>query len=172
MKLKLIIFSMVILCPNVFAQPRPVEPVRPSNSEIQKIKARYEGGMFGYGKKQDGFLRVDDENKRLVFLNGKDKEVFSLPYSALLLLYPSSQSVTSAAGNVIRHIPLPGAGLAGYIREERRYMVVQFSDPDVAASGAASFRIDDKDTLALLMRTIASKAGLTQRGDSYYRARN
>lgn len=172
MKSIAIIFTMLIVCPNVFAQPRPAETVKPSNSAIQRVKVRYEGGMFGYGQKQDGFLKIDDENERLVFLNGKDKEVFSLPYSALLVLYPSSQSVTSTAGNVIRHIPLPGAGLAGYIREKRRYLVVQFSDPDVAANGSANFKFDDKDTIVSFMQALAAKAGLSQRGDSYYRARN
>lgn len=156
----------------VLAQPRPAEASKQSVQSAQTVEARYEGGMFGYSKKESGYLRMDDENRRLVFLNKEKKEIFGLPYDSLLVLYPNSQSVTSTTGNVVRHIPLPGAGLAGLIKEKRRFMVVQFSDPDVAVNGTASFKIDDKVVLDSLMQTLAGKAGLTQRGDSYYRARN
>lgn len=154
------------------AQPRPAEVAMPAQTSPQTVEARYEGGMFGYSKKESGYLRMDDENERLIFLNKEKKELFGLPYASLLVLYPNSQSVTSTTGNVVRHIPVPGAGLAGLIKEKRRFMVVQFSDPDVAVTGTASFKIDKKEVLDSLMQTLAGKAGLTQRGDSYYRSRN
>jgi hypothetical protein len=173
--MKPLVFAAAVLisfAAAVFAQPRPAETSKQAGRSPQTVEARYEGGMFGFSKKENGFLRMDDENKRLIFLNKERKELFGLPYESLLALYPNSQSVTSTTGNVVRHIPLPGAGLAGLIKEKRRFMVVQFSDPDVAVNGTASFKIDNKEMLDSLMQTLAGKAGLTQRGDSYYRAGN
>jgi hypothetical protein len=164
--------TIIALSFAVFAQPRPTEGAKQIPNAPQTVEARYEGGMFGYTKKESGFLRFDDENERLVFLSKEKKELFGLPYSSLLVLYPNSQSVTSTTGNVVRHIPLPGAGLAGFIREKRRFMVVQFSDPDVNVNGTASFKIDKKEMLESVMHTLAAKAGLTQRGDSYFRSRD
>lgn len=173
--MKPLLFAAVIFLASSFyasAQPRPPENSKQTQSSPQTVEARYEGGMFGYSKKESGYLRMDDENERLIFLNKEKKELFGLPYDALQILYPNSQSVTTTTGNVVRHIPLPGAGLAGLIKEKRRFMVVQFSDPDVAVTGTASFKIDKKELLDSLMQTLARKAGLTQRGDSYYRSRN
>src|ERR1700692_4797621 len=39
------------------------------------VKAKYEGGVFGYNKKMDGTLNFDDTNQRLVFRNDKNKEI-------------------------------------------------------------------------------------------------
>lgn len=165
-------FIFLFLSVSASAQPRPAENSKQVQTSPQTVEARYEGGMFGYSKKESGYLRMDDENERVIFLNKEKKELFGLPYASLLVLYPNSQSVTSTTGNVVRHIPLPGAGLAGLLKERRRFMVVQFSDPDVAVNGTTSFKIDRKEVLDSLMHTLAGKAGLTQRGDSYYRARN
>jgi hypothetical protein len=158
-----------------FGQPRPVskptQPVKPAPAP-QTFSAKYEGGMYGYSKKMDGTLKFDDANSRLVFFGEDKKELFGVPYSALNVIYPQSQSVTSATGNVVRYIPLPGAGLAGFIKEKRRYLVVNFNDPDVDAKGTVSFKVDNKELLDAVLNTLATKAGLQQRGDAYYRPRS
>ncbi len=159
----------------VNAQPRPVEKEsKPSavNPAPTEFDARYEGGLFGFSGKEKGTLRFDDENQRLVFF-GKDKiEKFGIPYGSLLVLSPQSNSVTSNTGHVVRNIPLPGAGIAGaFIKEKRRYMVLQFNDPDADARGIVNFKIDNKELLDSAIDSLGKKAKLTQRGDAYYRPR-
>ncbi len=157
------------------AQPRPVE--KPSKAEVkaepapESFDAKYEGGMIGYSGKIEGSLKFDDANQRLIFRGKDQKEMFGIPYDSLLALYPQSQSVTSTAGKVISNVPLAGAGLAGYMKEKRRYLIIQFDDPDVNVKGTANFRIESKDLLDSAIQTLADKAKLTQRGDAYYRPR-
>jgi hypothetical protein len=100
--------------------------------------------------------------------------VFGLPNIGLTPAFrgtPNSQSVTATAGNVIKWVPLPGAGLVGLLREKKRYLVINFDDPNVDVRGTVSFRVEDKETLDKVIPTIGTKAKLTQRGDAYYRPR-
>jgi hypothetical protein len=142
----------------------------PAKTAPPSFPAKYEGGMFGFNEKEVGTLKFDDDNQRLVFFGKDQKEKFHIPYKSVLVIYPQSKSVTSTGGNVVRHIPLPGAGLAGLIKEKRRYLVLHFDDPDVeAARGLANFRLDNKELLDSVIQSLAGKAKLTQRGDAYYR---
>jgi hypothetical protein len=159
-----------------FAQPRPADKTPPPAAAIRQappsFEAKYEGGMFGYSRKESGTLKFDDANSRLVFY-GKDKsEKFHIPYKSLLVVSPQSRSVRSTTGTVISVIPLPGAGLAGFMREKRRYLVINFDDPDAAgAHGVMSFKLDNKELLDSVIQTLGEKAKMTQRGDAYYRPR-
>ncbi|HEX3101441.1 MAG TPA: hypothetical protein VHQ01_06615 [Pyrinomonadaceae bacterium] len=159
----------------VIAQPRPVE--KSAKSEVKappapaSFEAKYEGGMIGYSGKIEGFLKFDDANQRLIFLGKDEKEIFGIPYDALLALYPQSQSVTTTTGNVISHIPIAGAGLGGFIKEKRRYMIIQYDDPDVNVRGTANFRIENKELLDSAIQTLADKAEMKQRGDAFYKPR-
>lgn len=154
------------------AQPRPLESaakqsmVKPAP---QTFPAKYEGGMFGFPDKESGSLKFDDENKRLVFYGKDGNELFGIPFESLLVVSPQSNSVTSTTGNVVRHIPLPGAGLASLIKEKRRYLVLQFNDPDADVQGVVNFKLENKELLESAVDTLGKKADLTQRGDSYYR---
>ena len=105
----------------------------------------------------------------MVFYGPDGKELFGIPYDALLVIYPQSKSVTSTTGNVVSHIPLPGAGLAGFIKEKRQYLIVQFDDPDVDAKGTVNFKIENKELLDSVIQTLAEKAALQPRGDAYYK---
>lgn len=157
-----------------FAQPRPVDQSpRSANAKPAppSFAAKYEGGMFGFTDKEAGVLKFEDANDRLVFFGKDQKESFSIPYDALLVIYPQSQSSTSTTGNVIRHIPLPGAGLAGFIKEKRQYLVLQFNDPDIDVKGTVSFKLESKELLDSVIQTLADKAKLTQRGDAYFRSK-
>ena len=155
-----------------FAQPRPIQstpavkraPVAPPTFE-----AKYEGGMFGYSSKETGMLKFDDENSRLVFYGADKKEKFSIPYDAFVVIYPQSKSVTSTTGNVVKYIPLPGAGLAGFIKEKRQYLVAQFKDPDADVEGLVNFKLDKKELLDSAIQTLGEKANMQQRGDAYYK---
>jgi hypothetical protein len=157
-----------------FAQPRPPE----QGEKVKAIKplpativAKYEGGIFGYSDKISGSLKFDDENERIVFYGEDGKEKFGMPYASVLAAYPSEKSVASTAGTVVSHIPLPGAGLAGLIKEKRRYIVLQYDDPDVDAKGTTSFRLENKDVLDSVIAAVGTKAKLRQRGDAYIRPR-
>ena len=156
------------------AQVRPVSDdnsTRPRSAAPASIAAKYEGGMFGFSERESGTLKFDDVNRRLIFLGKNGRERFSVPYDAMLLVYPNSKSATSTTGNVVRHIPLPGAGLAGLLKEKRRFLVIGYDDPDVNAKGTVNFRVENKETLDAMIHALGSKASLAARGDSYYRAR-
>src|SRR5438045_1486791 len=68
----------------------PAPPVAPAT-----VKAKYEGGVFGYKKKVDGTLNFDDTNNRLIFRNDKGKEVFPIPYQAITGAYADTHKVRS-----------------------------------------------------------------------------
>ena len=120
-----VIAALVLASSAAFAQPRPVEAstkppaATPATPAPASFGAKYEGGMFGFNEKEEGTLKFDDANERLVFFGKDQKEKFHVPYKSVLVIYPQSKSVTSTTGNVVRHIPLPGAGLAGLIKEKR-----------------------------------------------------
>jgi hypothetical protein len=167
--LVLIIFLTGIVA---VAQPRPADkaPTVPANAP-NSYEARYEGGLFGASKKESGTLTFDDANERVVF-NREGKEMFSIPYSALIMLYPDSKDSVPQAGKVISHIPLPGAGLANLWNKSTKYANMTFEDPDIQANGTASFRFKDKDKLILFINALGAKAKMKQRGDAFYKPRN
>jgi len=172
----LFVFGLFISAASVSAQPRPVEkkpqvsstPNKPAPASFQ---TKYEGGMFGYSEKEKGTLSFDDGNERIVFFGKDKKEKFSIPYKAMLVIYPSSNSVQSTTGKVVSVVPY--AGFFGqFIREKRRYLIVNFDDPDVKAQGVVNFKIDNKELLDSVIYTLGEKAKLTQRGDAFYRPKN
>jgi len=174
----IIAFGILTFCAVFgFAQPRPVDksasPVNAAKRPAPpSFEAKYEGGMFGFSQKEEGSLKFDDANERLVFFGKDQKEKFHIPYRSMMVVYPQSKSVRSTTGTVISVVPLPGAGLAGLMREKRRYLVINFDDPDAeAAHGTMSFKLDSKDLLDSVIQTIGEKAKMTQRGDAYYRPR-
>jgi len=175
--MKKLLFPTLFICLFAaigFGQVRPLEkvpakPVAAAKPAPSSVPVKYEGGMFGFAERMEGTLKMDDENTRLVFYGPDGKELFGIPYDALLVIYPQSKSVTSTTGNVVSHIPLPGAGLAGFIKEKRQYLIVQFDDPDVDAKGTVNFKIENKELLDSVIQTLAEKAALQPRGDAYYK---
>ena len=165
---------------NASAQVRPIEKNETKDAAATmartpapaSFEAKYEGGMFGFNDKQKGTLKFDDVNERLVFYGENQKELFAIPYGSMLVVSPQSKSVRSTAGTVVSVIPLPGARLAGLLREKRRYLLVSFNDPDSDVRGLANFKLDNKQMLESVVRTLGGKAKLTQRGDAYYRPRS
>jgi hypothetical protein len=133
------------------------------------VKAKYEGGVFGYNKRQDGTLTFDDENQRLLFRDKQGKEVLFIPYSALTGAYGDTKRVQPAAATVASHIPSIFALPANYIKTKVRYLTLQYSDPDSKVAGVTSFKLDTKDMLDSVLYTLAKKSGLTQRGEVFVR---
>jgi len=180
--MKRIYFLIVAVCAfagAAFAQPRPVEPSVTLPSKPRSLStapaaasfaAKYEGGMFGFSKKEEGTLKFDDDNQRLIFIGKDQKEKFHIPYDAVLVIYPQSKSVTSTAGQIVKNVPLPGAMLGGLIKEKRSYMILHFEDPDIeAARGIVNFKLATKELLDSVIQSLAGKADLAQRGDAFYR---
>ncbi len=58
----------------------------------QTVRAKYEGGVFGYNRKLDGTLSFDDVNRRLLFRDKQNREVLFIPYDAVLGAYADTQS--------------------------------------------------------------------------------
>jgi len=175
-RILLVCIALFLGASAAFPQPRPVETTPreratfPSGPDSFVVK--YEGGMFGYSEKEVGTLKFDDANNRLIFLGKDQKEKFQIPYRSVLVIYPQSKSVTPTAGSVVSHLPLPGAGLAGLVKEKRRYLVLHFNDPDIdAAQGVVNFKLENKELLDSVLQTLAYKARMTQRGDAYYRSK-
>lgn len=167
-------FVLTVFVFAVSAQPRPTEKGQPAAGKVnvpETVAAKYEGGMFGFDKKEEGSIKFDDVNERLVFFGKDKKEQFAIPYDAMVMVYTGTKSVRSGAGTAVSVIPLPGAGLAGLIREKRRYLTIQFSDRDVEASGVANFKIESDQMRESVVHALGAKAQLTRRGDAYYRPR-
>ncbi len=145
------------------AQTQPAVPLAP-----QTIKAKYEGGIFGYMKKQTGTLNFDDTNDRLVFRDKQGKEYISIPYDSIAAVYGDTQSRRPTAAGVIG-----GASIytlpALLIKKKYRYLTMQFSDPDTRVAGVTSFKVDSKTLLDSMVFTVAQKADLEQRGEAYVR---
>lgn len=161
---------------NAFGQPRPAEKNAPPTQTVakrtapQSFPAKYQGGMFGYSKKEEGTLKFDDANQRLVFFGKDGKEKFSIPYKALLVVYPSSHKVTSGTGRAVSVIPLPGAGIGGmFIKKKKNYLILNFRDPDVDVQGTTTFLVDTGELLESVIQTLGEKAEMIRRGDAYYR---
>ena len=174
-KLGLIAFIVLALSAIAFGQPRPVDRAGTPNAAAKpapvSFEAKYEGGLFGFTTREMGTLKFDDANQRIVFFGKNQKEMFGIPYTSLIVVSPQSNSVTSTTGNVVRNLPLPGAALGGLIREKKRYLMLQFSDPDADARGIVSFKLDNKELLESVIQSLGEKAKMTQRGDAYYRPR-
>jgi len=141
--------------------------VPPPPPAPQTVKAKYEGGVFGYSKKMDGSLTFDDANQRLVFKNDKQKEILFIHYNALTGAYADTHSVRPAAATVASNIPSIYALPAHFIKTKVRYLTLQYNDPDSKVAGVTSFRLENKDIHDSVLNTLEEKAGLNKRGDVY-----
>lgn len=134
------------------------------------VKAKYEGGLFGYAKKVDGTLAFDDVNRRLLFRKKDQAELLSVSYDAIVAASAETQSKRPKATDVIGSasiLTMP----AKLIKKKHRYLVLQYKDPDTEASGTTSFKLENKEVLDSMLSALASKAGLTARGEIYVRQR-
>ena len=176
---KIILLITAILCYSaiVFAQPRPIDKTSTTTKQTVKrntlssVEARYEGGIFGYSEREKGTIKFDDENERLVFLSKENgRELFSIPYKAMLVVFPSNKKIQSGAGRAVGSVPILGAGIIGsFMKKKKNYLVIQYRDSDVDVQGTTSFLIDTDELLESVIYSLGEKAEMTQRGDAYYR---
>lgn len=177
MKFVVILFLTAVVSVNVFAQrPRAVDTATDASKATppaapQTMKAKYEGGIFGYSKTMDGTLSFDDTNARLLFR--KDgKEVFFIPYNAVTSAFADTQKRQPKAATIASSVPLIYSLPAHFIKTKVRYLTLQFSDPDSHFSGVTSFRLESRDLVESALFTVAQKSGLTPRGDVYVKKRD
>jgi hypothetical protein len=86
----------------------------------------------------------------------------------MLIVSPESQRVQSTAGKVVSVIPYAGL-LGGFIKEKRRFLVINFDDPDVEAKGVVNFRVENQPLLDSVIAALGAKAEMKPRGDGYIR---
>lgn len=134
----------------------------------QTMKAKYEGGIFGYNKTMEGTLSFDDTNQRLLFRKDQ-KELFFIPYNAVTSAFADTQKRQPKAATIAGVIPSIYSLPAHFIKTKVRYLTLQYSDPDTRVAGITSFRLDNLDLVESAVFTLANKAGLVPRGGVYVR---
>src|SRR5829696_7705745 len=166
------------LLTGAFAQrPRSMEPAAdqakaPAPAPAPKtLKAKYEGGVFGYNKTMEGTLTFDDENNRLLFKDKKPPKEISIPYEAITSAFADTQKRQPRAATIAGHVPSIYSLPAHFIRKKVRYLTLQYSDPDSRVNGITSFKLENKEVLAQVLAAIAQKSGMQQRGDIYVKKR-
>ena len=179
MKIISSVLLLGLLVTGAFAQrpldpdPPKAQPPAPAPAPAPKtVKAKYEGGVFGYTKTMEGTLTFDDENKRLLFKDKKPPKELHIPYDAITSAFADTQKRQPAAATVASHIPLIWVpNPAGFIKTKVRYLTLQYYDPDSKVNGITSFRLENKEILASVLKSLADKTGMTLRGDIYVKKR-
>lgn len=165
------------LLTGAFAQrPRTAEP-EPAKANAAKpapqtVKAKYEGGVFGYNKTMEGTLTFDDTNERLIFKDKKPPKEIHIPYQSITSAFADTQKRRPTAATVATHIPSIYALPAHFIKKKVRYLTLQYNDPDSKVSGITSFKLENKELLESVLATLANKTGMTLRGDVYVKKRD
>ena len=136
------------------------------------VKAKYEGGVFGYNKKMEGTVNFDDASSRFVFRDKNGKEILFIPYQSLTGAYGDTHKVQPAAATVAQSVPSIYALPAKLIKTNVQYLTLQYNDPDSQVQGATSFKLDNKDILDSVLFTLAKKSGLTRRGEVFVRKKD
>ncbi len=173
--LTLLLFGAMLT--GAFAQrPRTIEsdPSKMSTPPVapKTVKAKYEGGVFGYTKTMEGTLTFDDENNRLLFKDKKPPKEISIPYEAITSAFGDTKKVQPAAATVASQVPTIYSLPARFIKTKVRYLTIQYSDPDSRVSGVTSFKLENKELLESVLYTLAQKAEMTPRGDVYVKKRD
>ena len=177
MKIISAVLLLGLLVTGAFAQrpldPEPAKAKQPTTAPAPKtVKAKYEGGVFGYTKTMEGTLTLDDENKRLLFKDKKPPKELHIPYDAITSAFADTQKRQPAAATVASHIPLIWVpNPAGFIKTKVRYLTLQYYDQDSKVNGVTSFRLENKEILEVVLKALADKTGMTQRGDIYVKKR-
>jgi hypothetical protein len=178
MKIISTLLLLGVLAAGASAQrPRSMDPEPQAKTPApapapKSVKAKYEGGVFGYTKTMEGTLIFDDENKRLLFKDKKPPKEISIPYEALTSAFADTKKVRPAAATVASNIPSIYSLPAHFIKTKVRYLTLQYSDPDSKVSGITSFKLENKQLLESVLRTLAEKADMTLRGDIYVKKRD
>jgi hypothetical protein len=160
----------------VAQRPRTIEPEQDKAAAPKPapktVKAKYEGGVFGYNKTMEGTLTFDDENERLIFKDKKPPKEIHIPYDAVTSAFADTQKRRPAAASVASAVPVIFTLPARFIKTKVRYLTLQYSDPDTKVNGITSFRLENKEVLESVLAALAQKAEMTKRGDIYVKKRD
>jgi hypothetical protein len=175
-----ILFTLLLvgaLLGGAFAQrPRTMDPEpakTPAPAPAPKtVKAKYEGGIFGYKKTMEGTLTFDDVNNRLLFKDKQPPKEISIPYDSITSAFADTHKRQPAAATVASQVPTIYSLPARFIKTKVRYLTIQYSDQDSRVSGITSFKLDNKELLESVLVTLANKTGMTKRGDVYVKKRD
>jgi hypothetical protein len=148
-------------------QKKPATAPAPST-----VKAKYEGGVFGYTKTMDGTLTFDDANSQLLFKDRKTTKQIHIPYAALTSAFADTKKRQPSAATVASAVPLLYTLPAHFIKTKVRYLTLQYNDPDSQQAGITSFKLDNKEILESVLVTLAEKSGMTLRGDVYVKKKD
>ncbi len=178
--MKLFVLMLMLIAPSaiVAQRPRTMEPpekttTKPAPAPAPKtVKAKYEGGVFGYTKTMDGTLTLDDENRRLYFKHNSSEKELHIPYDAIVSAFADTKKVQPAAATVAGNVPTIYTLPARFIKHKVRYLSLQYSDPDTHMNGATSFKLENQQILNSVLVALAEKTGLVQRGDIYVRKKD
>ena len=175
MRTVLTLLLLGLMLTGAFAQrPRTMDP-EPDNKASAPppatVKAKYEGGVFGYTKTMEGTLTFDDENSRLVFKDKKPPKEIHIPYNSITSAFADTQKRQPAAATVAQAVPVIFTLPARFIKTKVRYLTLQYNDPDSKVGGITSFKLENKEILASVLVTLAQKAEMTKRGDIYVKKR-
>jgi hypothetical protein len=159
-------------------RPRTIEPDPAATAKVSApptapttVKAKYEGGVFGYTKTMEGTLTFDDANNRLLFKDKQPPKEISIPYAAITSAFADTQKRQPAAATVAGQVPTIYSLPARFIKKKVQYLTLQFSDPDSKVSGITSFKLENREMLESVLYTLAQKADMTQRGEVYIKKR-
>ena len=155
-----------------FAQrPRTIESdpsAKPAPQPApQSVKAKYEGGVFGYTKTMEGTLLFDDANNQLLFKDKKTPKQIHIPYDAISSAFSDTKKVQPKAATIAGAVPTIYTLPAQFIKTKVRYLTIQFNDLDTRVSGITSFRLENREIIESVLASLAEKTGMTLRGDIY-----
>ena len=153
-------------------QPSAATPGPAVKPAPKTINVKYEGGVFGYTKTMEGTLTFDDDNNRLLFKDKKPPKEISIPYESITSAFADSKKVQPAAATVASNIPSIYSLPAHFIKHKVRYLTLQYSDPDSKVTGVTSFKLENKQLLESVLKTLADKADMTLRGDIYVKKKD
>ncbi len=173
MKIISAVLLLGALVTGAYAQrPRSMDPQPAGQTPAAKpapktVKAKYEGGVFGYTKTMEGTLTFDDGNNRLHFKDKKPPKEISIPYEAIVSAFADTQKRQPRAATIASAVPLIYALPARFIKTKVRYLTLQYNDPDSKVSGITSFKLENKEVLESVLATLAEKSNMALRGDVY-----
>ena len=176
MKIISALLLLGVLLTGAYAQrPRAMDPQPAAQTSVKPapktVKAKYEGGVFGYTKTMEGTLTFDDAYNRLFFKDKKPGKEISIPYEAIMSAFADTQKRRPTAATVASAVPLIYALPAHFIKTKVRYLTMQYNDPDSKVSGCTSFKLENKEVLESVLVALAERSNMTLRGDVYVKKR-
>ena len=148
-------------------QPQPAAQTPAAKPAPKTVKAKYEGGVFGYKKTMEGTLTFDDNNNRLLFKDKTPPKEISIPYEAITSAFADTQKRQPSAATVVSAVPSIYSLPARFIKTKVRYLTLQYNYPDSRVSGITSFKLENKELLESVLATLAEKSNMALRGDVY-----